>query len=136
MIHERELRPGNYILQKKDNKIGPIACTSRHFELFSQGSSASLYPIVLKADILEQCGFKENKDYPLLPGAREFTLVLPVHGSSKNEIKAYIKNNGECFGRATVNDLPASVNFFHLHRLQNLYFALTGEELPMRNKLL
>lgn len=79
--------------------------------------------------MLEKSGFKENKEYPLLPHAKEFILVLPVIGKNKNEIRAYIKNNKECFGRATVNDLPVSNNLYYLHQLQNLYFALTGEEL-------
>jgi hypothetical protein len=87
--------------------------------------------VVLKAEILEKCGFVENKDYPLLPDAREFILVLPIIGNNKNEIRAYIKNNKECFGRVTVNNLPVSNNFYHLHQLQNVYFALTSEELKV-----
>ena len=73
-----------------------------------------------------------NKDYPLLPDAREFILVLPVIGNHKNEIRAYIKNNKECFGRAVVNGLPVSNNFYHLHQLQNLFFALTNEEINVK----
>jgi hypothetical protein len=68
----------------------------------------------------------------LLPEARQFILVVPVIGSNKNEIHAFIKNNKECFGRATVNGLPASNNFYHLHQLQNLYFSMTGLELSIQ----
>jgi hypothetical protein len=80
---------------------------------------------------LESAGFLENKDYPLSPQAREFKLQLPVIGNNKNEILAYIKNNKECFARAMVNGLPVSNNIFHVHQLQNLYYALTGEELKV-----
>ncbi len=124
-----ELRPGNYILQKINNRILPVPCTYQHFQLLENGSGKDIYPVILKAEILQKCGFKENEKYPLLPDAREFILVLPVIGNNSNEIRAYIKNNKECFARAVINNLPVSNNLFHLHQLQNLYYALTNEEL-------
>src|SRR6476469_71856 len=99
--------------------------------MMSKGQK-DFFAIVLKAELLEKCGFIENKDYPLLPDAREFRLVLPVIGNHKNEILAYIKNNKECFGRAVVNGFTASNNFYHLHQLENLYYSLTGEELRVK----
>ena len=50
-------------------------------------------------------------------------------GNQQNEIRAYIKTNQECFARASMNNIPLSNNIFHLHQLQNLYHALTGQEL-------
>jgi hypothetical protein len=132
MINANEVRLGNYILQKINNRIVPVSCAFQHFELLQNGNAKDIYPVTLKAEILEKGGFLENKDYPLLPDAREFILVLPVIGNNKNEIRAYIKNNKECFGRAVVNGLPVSNNFYHLHQLQNLYFALTNEELNVK----
>lgn len=131
MINENELRLKNYILQKINNRIVPVQCTHHHFELLQSGNGKDIFPATLKAWILEKSGFLENKDYPLLPQAREFILVLPVIGNANNEIRAYIKNNKECFGRAIVNGLPVSNNFYHLHQLQNIYFALTNEELKV-----
>lgn len=131
MINENELRLGNYILQKINTRIIPVKFTHQHFELLKVGNTKDLFPVILKAEVLEKCGFSENKKYPLLPEAREFILVLPVIGNATNEIRAYIKNNKECFGRATINNLPVSNNFYHLHQLQNLYFALTAEELDV-----
>jgi hypothetical protein len=131
MINESELRLGNFILQKVNTRIVPVKCTHQHFELLKNRNAKDLFAVVLKAEILEKCGFVENKDYPLLPDAREFILVLPIIGNNKNEIRAYIKNNKECFGRVTVNNLPVSNNFYHLHQLQNVYFALTSEELKV-----
>ena len=132
MIAVTELRIGNYLMQKINNRIVTTKCTFQHFNLFESGNNKDIFPILLKADLLEKCGFKENKEYPLLPDAREFNLVLPVIGNHKNEVYAYIKNNKECFGRATVNGLPVSNNFYYLHQLQNLYFVLTGEELTVK----
>jgi hypothetical protein len=129
MINENELRLGNYILQKINTRIVPVKCSHQHFELSKNGNAKDIFPVTLKAEILEKCGFAENKKYPLLPDAREFILALPVIGNASNEIRAYIKNNKECFARVTLNNLPVSNNFYHLHQLQNVYFALINEEL-------
>ena len=129
MINENELRLGNYILQKLNTRILTVKCTHQHFELLKNGNAKDLFPVILKAEILEKCGFTENKKYALLPDAREFILVLPVIGNANNEIRAYIKNNKECFARVTLNNLPVSNNFYNLHQLQNIFFALTNEEL-------
>ena len=131
MINVKELRLGNYLLQKLAGRISPVRCAFHHFELVSKEGTKDLYPVLLNADILVKCGFEENLDYPLLPDARQFILVVPVIGSSRNEIHGFIKNNKECFGRAIVNGLPASNNFYHLHQLQNIFFALTAQELPV-----
>lgn len=129
MINPSEFRLGNYLMQKIHNRIKTVPCSYDHFELMAKGDIKELFPVILKAELLECCGFRENMDYPLLPEAREFRLVLPVQGGQKNELLAYIKNNKECFGRAMINGLPASNPFYQLHQLQNLFFALTGEEL-------
>ncbi|HJW15745.1 MAG TPA: hypothetical protein VJ499_01415 [Flavisolibacter sp.] len=131
MIDANELRLGNYIMQKVNTRIITTRCTLQHFELIAKGQDKDMFPVVLKATVLEGAGFLENKEYPLCPQAREFKLQLPVIGNNKNEILAYIKNNKECFARAMVNGLPVSNNIFQLHQLQNLYYALTGEELKV-----
>ena len=109
-----------------------VSCGFVHFEQLSKGDATSFYPVMLKPVLLEKCGFAENKDYPLLPQAREFKSVIPVIGSSHNDLCGYVKNNGECFVRAMVNNNVASINFFHLHHVQNLYFLMTGKELEMK----
>lgn len=131
MINASELRLGNYLMQKVFTRIITTPCTFEHFERLKKGEE-DLFPVVLKAELLEKCGFIENKSYPLLPGAREFRLVLPVIGNNQNEFFAYIKNNKECFARATANGLPVSNNIYYLHQLQNLYFALTGNEIAIK----
>ena len=132
MIDANELRLGNYIMQKVNTRIITTRCSLQHFDLIVKGQDKDMFPVVLKMGLLEGAGFLENKEYPLSPQAREYKLQLPVIGNSRNEICAYIKNNKECFARATVNGLPVSNNIFHLHQLQNLYYALTGEEMNIR----
>ena len=108
---------------------GMVTMYERVSKAVSESIKGNFFPVILKADVLEKCGFAENKDYPLLPAAREFILVMAVNGSNKNQINAFVKNNGECFARATVDGAPASNNIYHLHQLQNLYFSITGDEL-------
>lgn len=126
-----ELRMGNRVMQKVQHRIQTVSCTIDTIALVA-GGSKEVYPILLKAAVLESCGFKENKDYALLPSAHEYRLVLPVSGSGSHEITAYIKTNGECFARAVFNNVAVSNPVYHLHALQNLYYALTGEELEVR----
>ena len=132
MIKANEFRLGNYVLQKKNNRVSTAVCSYEHFEMMAKNDLKDLFAVVLKSELLQKCGFNENVDYPLLPDAREFILLLPVNGSHKNEIHAYIKNNGECFARATLDGAPASNSIYFLHQLQNLYYSLTGEELLVR----
>lgn len=135
MIAVNEFRMGNLLLQKSGPKIKRVPFGLQHLELFAKGDLSALHPVVLKPELVETCGFEENKKYPLLPEAREFTLVLPVPGGYRNELRVYSKNNGECFGRYSVNDAVASQNFYLLHQLQNLYYSLTGTDLDV-SKLL
>ena len=132
MVKSNEFRLGNYLMHKTGVRILTVPCSLQHFELMAKDGGKDLFPVVLSAVILEKCGFAENKKYALLPESREFILVLPVMGSGDMAIKAYVKHNKECFARAMMNNVPVSNNLFHLHQLQNLYFGLAGEELPIK----
>ena len=132
MINYHELRLGNFVLQKINNKIKPVACTLTHFDMIVRGEIKDLYPVVLKPEIFLQYGFIENKEYALLPHAKEFYLPLPVQGTEETGIYGYTKSNGESFCRATVNKFVCSNNIFQLHQLQNLYYFLTGKELESK----
>jgi hypothetical protein len=131
MIKSSEFRLNNYLMHKTGVRILTMRCNPQHFELMAKDGGKDLFPVVLAPTVLEKCGFVENKKYALLPESREYSLVLPVMGSGAVEIKAYVKNNKECFARAVLSNVPITNNIFHLHSLQNLYFALTGEELAV-----
>jgi hypothetical protein len=131
MIKAEEFRLGNYLMEKVQQKIRTSKCGFTHFEKMAAGDVKDLYPVTLKPQFLEQCGFTENKEYALLPEAREFWLLLPLPGAHRCEIKAYVKNNQECFARAMMNGLVISQNVFHLHQLQNLYYGLCGDEMAV-----
>lgn len=131
MVNASELRIGNYILHKTGVRILPATITFQHFELLAKGLAKEMFPLPLKPDILLACGFIENKKYHMLPEGREFILTLPVMGNHKNEIYGYLNANKESYARATIDGLVISNNFYHLHQLQNLYYALTGKELEV-----
>lgn len=120
-------------MHKTGVRILTVRCTLEHFVLMAKGGEKDMFPVLLSAPVLEKCDFAENKKYALLPESREFILVLPVMGSGAMEIRAYVKNNKECFARVMISGVPVSNNFFHLHHLQNVYFSLTGEELAVKD---
>lgn len=132
MIKTTEFRLGNYLMHKTGVRILTMCCTHQHFSLMAKDGGKDLFPVLLAPAVFEKSGFIENKKYALLPESREYSLVLPVMGSGAVEIKAYVKNNKECFARAVLTNVPITNNIFHLHSLQNLYFALTGDELPVQ----
>ena len=132
MIKSSEFRLSNYLMHKTGVRILTMRCNLQHFELMARDGGKDLFPVVLAPNVLEKSGFAENKKYALLPDSREFVLVLPVMGSGAIEIKAYVKNNKECFARAMISGVPITNTIYHLHSLQNLYFALTGEELEVQ----
>jgi hypothetical protein len=131
MIKPQEFRLGNYLMHKTGVRILTVRCTTEHFALLAKGGEKDLFPVVLSPPLLEKCGFAENNKYALLPESREFVLVVPVMGSGAVEIRAYVKNNKECFGRVMMAGVPVSNNFHHLHQLQNIYCSLTGNELEL-----
>lgn len=132
MVKSNEFRIGNYLLHKTGVRILTVPCTFAHFDLMAKDGGKDLFPVLLSPKILEGCGFVENKKYALLPESREFDLVLPVMGSGDVRLKAYVKANKECFARLMTANVPLSNNLFHLHSLQNLYHAFTGEEMAVK----
>ena len=132
MITPSEFRFNNFILQKINTRISMVRCGPEQFSMFAAGHVKDFFPVVLSPEIFIKAGFIENKDYALLPDAREFKLVIPVLTDNVTEIQGYVKNNKECFARLAVNKFIASNPVFHLHQLQNLYFSLTGKELPYK----
>ena len=135
MIKVEELRVGNTVLHKASVRILPTQLTLQHFELMAKNGSKDFFSLVLKADVLVRYGFVENKSYPLLPTSREFSLPLPLPGDHKAELFAWIKSNGECFGRAMITNIVISQNFYHLHQLQNIFYSLTGQEMELKSPL-
>jgi len=121
-----ELRIGNWINTEhgfrkvatiEQNKIGTILkpCTMvlQHFDM------SSIKPITLTADLLLKCGFDREERDLFIQFANNFNLTW-------NEID----DVGCCLEWKEYN-LFQWGKCEYLHQLQNLYFALTGEELTI-----
>ena len=74
-------------------------------------------PILLTPEILEKCEFKKG----------DYHQNYYYHTSLSPHIVIY----SDGFLMEVVDDIRVSESFHYLHQLQNLYFALTGEELKV-----
>jgi hypothetical protein len=113
MIQANELRIGNWVrIRESDTKVQVEAYMLNVSEL------SNCQPIPLTPEILEKCGFER--------------LTHKTEGGYKSSIYSY---RGKYSFTVFFDDGKLSVSFWqgnekqYLHQLQNLYFALTGEEL-------
>jgi hypothetical protein len=96
-------------------------------------------PIPLTPQWLERIGFKKDVDQPLNPVATYYKLHIELRTSGYITITALAVHQdtekmkaGHAYASLLVNDFWASNNLEHVHQLQNLYYALTGEELEIK----
>lgn len=113
MIQANELRIGNCFLNPNTGKV--IRCTCEDISDIQNGYKTRL-PIPLTPEILEKCGFKHTWGdiYELEDG-------FGVYASLRN---------GWMVSQS--RDISNIKGADYLHQLQNLYFALTGEELKIK----
>jgi len=109
-----ELRIGNLV---KINGI-ELALTSDLFCLVVDGQTAPPEPIPLTEELLLKFGFSKSNDYLYL----EFKNGnISFNDELKNGVSLCV---GEYCTRGSEFD-----NIIYVHQLQNLYFALTNDEL-------
>jgi len=117
-----ELRIGNwiYIPQTKTNeRIGSIEENGRFTTIGYKSSYSSiecLEPIPLTEECLLKFGFEknDNNQFILMEGSVDILFNKDLNGW-------------------TCDGINFSINMTeHVHQLQNLYFALTGEELKLK----
>lgn len=124
MVKANELRIGNLI--EKENivfdyvggcKNIPIKIEVTLSNILEISNSNMFTPITLTPEILEKnCGFHKVGWYWVREG---FDLEVVQNNNGFN-----LSING--------NEYDLSIIFYYLHQLQNIYFALTGEELPIQ----
>lgn len=126
MINYKEARVNNWVMY--DNRLFQIEAISRSLPCLNTDEFGigvvdwnNLQPIPLTPEILEKCGFEEVEGniYYKFFDYKEFRVF--IH-KENNSVFMYWKGN-------TVDD---SVNNLPIHRLQNIIFALTGEELTFK----
>lgn len=129
MIQPNELRIGNLVIHLDTNSVEAVFYLSSSLQRKSvNGLLPERYaPIPLTPDILEKLGFVSNRKnssiYHLYVRNNRFdeaiTIALTMDGYNVVVIG---------FKKET-HAIPKPIR--HLHQLQNLYFALTGEELDV-----
>jgi hypothetical protein len=125
MLQANELRIGNYFIDTigayaNPNTIQQVESIDNNGVNTWQDMSASgccpfdkMKPIPLTPEILEKCGFKKRRGgaYGIIWHKERIDII-------KDEDKLYYRQ----FQRLPIR---------YLHQLQNLYYALTGEELEV-----
>jgi hypothetical protein len=124
-MNAQELRIGNCVYQQ-DGQVRIIDGEDIHAMEMYPEHSLRFKPIPLTPEILEKCGFKT--DIYLELANDDFALIY------RREVKD--KKWGDClvFEGNGGYDYPGDIPLWHikyLHQLQNLYYALAGEELEI-----
>lgn len=117
MIQANELRIGNWLI---DIKFGSYIRFKSFFGLCNVEANPDLYnPIPLTPEILEKAGFELRKEY-----GTSIEIDYKLY-------PLYVKfeHNGGLL--ITIHEYSSCSHVKYLHQLQNLYFALTGEELQI-----
>jgi len=125
MIQVNELRFGNWIKYLGDvvQVFGTrgiyVITIDEHNEREQQIAFPAFEPIPLTPEILEKAGFvlRQKDEDGIIYGKEKYTII-------------YTRCTPGGFGYF-LNGYHNDVHLQYLHQLQNLYFALTGEELKI-----
>jgi hypothetical protein len=119
MLEGKDLRVGNYVLVYGTDVFKCAGIDERMFYTYRDDgqregySLAAVSPIPLTTEILEKCGFE-----------RDTVTKTEVYRFPKLSLMRGLDNEYRFFD---IKSAPIK----YLHQLQNLYFALTGEELTI-----
>ena len=125
-MNANELRIGNLTYMKSKNKIYMVDCGS------DIDKSDDLEPIPLTKEWLLKFGFEKNRD--------SFSKNIGLF--SKEERLSFSGGDLYITDSEKSNTIPTDIIMlwdkdvmknFYVHQLQNLYYALTGEELILKN---
>lgn len=132
MIKATELRIGNYIKHDPHNPVIEIAqLFSDSFQKKGGGSYTYEYSdgIPLTEEWLTKFGFFEHKSGDEVIHYKSTLYAAPTIEFVRTVDGIIVTNF------CTINDYSQSPNLKYVHQLQNLYFALTGEELTIKETL-
>lgn len=117
-IKPQELRIGN-ILKRQDESLFVVGHDDIRIIATCRNPFANMpEPVSLSADVLERLGFvKELGSVDWTFGVPTTTYITPLRLHQ--------------FSETLFLDSKYGVTISHVHQLQNLYFALTGEELAI-----
>lgn len=129
MIQSNELRIGNYVYRTNKHtkeKIIMQLTASCILDISSNGINSSFIyePIQLTEEILLKCGFEERINSSMVKfwNKNNFTIYHEYY-------KHNVVDNLEWFFLSSADF--DRLRIYSLHQLQNLYFALTNQELEI-----
>jgi hypothetical protein len=126
-LQSKDFRIGNYIYipqTKTYEQIGWVEQNGRFVLKDYKSSYSSLYcldPISLTGEWLERFGFEISGESYII----ENFAIEDIDNGDKWYLYMYDEENGCDVNIGIIN---------YVHQLQNLYFALTGEELDLKNE--
>lgn len=116
-----ELRIGNYLFS---NGVVSVIDARSIFDIWDKSEKYSSIP--LTEIWMERFGFIKTASY-----------IMRLNVDLKKDIKSVIiatERHGKWVAVYTIEDAFASQGIEYVHQLQNLYFALTGEELELEKQ--
>lgn len=136
MVKVNELRIGNYLTYKnpfmKDFELavvdsilsdGLMEGINYDFESEEYIKLYEINPIPLTEEWLIKFGFKKLMDGVIMRGYIDKFLLIDCERFLNGEYEVYLKTIESGFSKGT--------GYKYVHQLQNMYFALTGEELTL-----
>lgn len=114
MITPQELRIGNWVnIEGLNVRVVDILCDSVNTMVHEGATPDYIKPIELTPEILDKCGFVGHGEMTLYLKNDSFTI--------ENFSDGYCYTGGE--------GCSLSVPILYLHQLQNMVFAICGQEL-------
>jgi hypothetical protein len=134
ILKPNDLRVGNWVSLEF---VGAFKWDYYHFKEYVKGIrtghhleediiSDKIEPIALTPEILEKCGFVSEKDKEYF---HPTTMFFELRNVTALEYGFKIIAGFPIHSRNIFKGISTQINY--LHQLQNLYFALTGEELTV-----
>jgi hypothetical protein len=132
MINANELRIGNLICERNNHRIYPVLGIDKHgclVKYWSCGEKEIIrfnkcLPVPINSEILEMAGFAYKENIVMWGNGPDDLSYHYIELKSGYELKIFA--DGSC------NKMDSGGVLTSLHQLQNLYYAINGEELTIK----
>jgi hypothetical protein len=126
MIDIKELRIGNLLNHNNGSMVGSFILGLIHLEdIIKDNSHAREYePILLTEEWLLKFGFEKDDVFD------KFFTYLPIHDLCMDKLSFRVDEGFICYESIKYRTLLKHIQY--VHSLQNLYFALTNQELEIK----